>query len=100
MLLENSTSIPTKGTSSLRATSMEKLVTEACRSSIDELTPVIENAKLLSDFHQFLATVRQKFYPQPNLVSESSAGCHLLGMALDGESTIDVSPFQTIGNRY
>lgn len=79
------------GPPSLRASSLDKLLAEVCRGSVHDLIPIIEIAKLLPDF---FPAIRRKFYAKPEIVSGSLAGCHLLGVALLGKSSIDLSRFQ------
>jgi hypothetical protein len=70
---------------------MVKVINEALSSSVDDLLPIIQNVKHLSDFWP---SVKSKLYGEPGLFSDSSAASKLLSFALENESTIDLSPFK------
>jgi len=70
---------------------MVKVLNEAIAGSIADLPQIIEKAKRLSDFWP---TMKSRLYAKPSIVSNSPAACQLLAIALENESTIDLSPFQ------
>lgn len=70
---------------------MAKVINEALSSSVDDLLPIIQNIKRLSNFWP---SVKPILYWEPGLVSDSSAASKLLSFALENEPTIDLSPFK------
>ncbi|KAF7940391.1 uncharacterized protein EAE98_000518 [Botrytis deweyae] len=77
--------------SSLRASSLVKVLNSAIASSPSELPQILERASLLSDFYP---TAKSKLYADPTDVSNSASARRILGSILRREDTIDLGPFE------
>ncbi|KAF7885049.1 hypothetical protein EAF00_010867 [Botryotinia globosa] len=77
--------------SSLRASSLIKVLNSAIASSPSELPQILERASLLSDFHP---AAKSKLYADPADVSNSASARRILSSILKKENTIDLGPFE------
>ncbi|KAF7960048.1 hypothetical protein EAE96_001648 [Botrytis aclada] len=77
--------------SSLRASSLVKVLNSAIASSLSELPQMLEKASLLSDFYP---AAKSKLYADPTDVSNSASARRILSNVLRNENTIDLGPFE------
>ncbi|TGO68426.1 hypothetical protein BOTNAR_0025g00080 [Botryotinia narcissicola] len=77
--------------SSLKASSLVKVLNSAIASSPSELPQIFERASLLSDLYP---AAKSKLYADPIDVSNSSSVRRILSSILRKENTIDLGPFE------
>jgi len=70
---------------------MAKVLDEAFKIPIEGLGLVVKSANQLPDFW---SAVKAKVADDPHLLSSSPAACHLMSMAFEKDSTIDLSSFE------
>lgn len=77
--------------SSLRASSLVKVLNSAIASSPSELPRILERASLLADFYP---VAKSKLYADPTDVSNSASVRRIFSSIFRKENTIDLGPFE------
>ena len=84
------------GSTTLRDSAMNTMIETALRQTENELNLWMPEAELLTDF---LPSLKRKIYEDPRLLKTSPAALYLLCKALEGDTTIDLSPFETLSSK-